>query len=284
MPMKIYAYVDQSRFAESVWRHAVWAAKQLSADVEIIHVLDQPFTIATHDFSGYQVLDNPQVAMEERVRLDEMQNRVLIDDGRKLLDAVAERVRDAGVANVSQRLFQGTLLEHLRENTGDCLMAIIGKRGEGAGQDPQHLGRNVERLVRSAHRPIMVAAAEYTPIKRAIIAWDGGESSGKAVHLLSTRPLLHNVQTTLVHVTDRPERLPASLDDAREHLQASGMDVATEGVDGQVADAILAEMQRSEAELLVIGAYGHSRIRHLVIGSTTTEILMRSETSVLVFH
>lgn len=282
--MKIYAYVDRSRFAESVWQNAVWASKQLNVHVELIHVLDQPVSILTHDYSGYQVLDNPQVAMEERVRLDELQNRVLIDDGRKLLDAIADRVREAGVASVSQRLFQGTLLEHLRDNAGDCLMAIIGKRGEGADQDPQHLGRNVERLVRSAHRPVLVAAAEFTPIKRATIAWDGGESSGKAVHLLSNRPLLHNVPITLLHVTDRPEKLPASLDDAQEHMQASGMDVSAKGVEGQVADAILNEMHKSESDLLVIGAYGHSRIRHLVIGSTTTEILMRSETSVLVFH
>lgn len=282
--MKIFAYVDRSRFADSVWQHAVWAAKQLNAHVEIIHALDQPVSVLTQDFSGYQVLDNPQVAMEERVRLDELQNRVLIDDGRELLDAVARRVHTAGVENITQRLFQGTLLEHLRENAGNCLMAIIGKRGEGADQDPQHLGRNVERLVRSAHRPVLVAAAEFTPIERATIAWDGGESSGKAVHLLSNRPLLHGVPTTLVHVTDHPERLPASLEDAQSHLTASGMEAAVKGIAGQVADVILGEVRHSQSDLLVIGAYGHSRIRHLVIGSTTTEILMRSETSVLVFH
>lgn len=282
--MRIYAYVDRSHFAESVWQHAVWASKQLNAHVEIIHVLDQPISSLTRDYSGYQVLDNPQAAIEERVRLDELQNRVLIDEGRQLLDAIAERVREAGVLSVSQRLFQGTLLEHLQENAGDCLMAIIGKRGEAAAQDPQHLGRNVERLVRSAHRPVLVAAEEYAPIERATIAWDGGKSSGKAVHLLATRPLLHGVPTTLVHVTEHPEKLPSSLEDAREHLQASGMDVSVTGASGHVSEAILEEVRRSESDLLVIGAYGHSRIRHLVIGSTTTEILMRSETSVLVFH
>ena len=282
--MKIFAYVDRSRFAESVWQHAIWAASRLNAPVEIIHVLDQPASIATHDYSGYQVLDNPQAAMEERVRLDEMQNRILIEEGRQLLDAIADRVREAGIAQVSQRLFQGTLLEHLRQHAGDCLMAIIGKRGEAAGQDPQHLGRNVERLVRSAHRPVLVVAQDFVPIERAMIAWDGGESSGKSINLLANRSLLHGIPTAIVHVTEHPEHLPASLEDAREHLQASGMEVSTSGVSGQVSDAILEAVQQSESDLLVIGAYGHSRIRRLVIGSTTTEILLRSETSVLVFH
>lgn len=282
--MKIYAYVDRSPFAESVWQHAVWAAKQLEFPIEIVHVLDQPTAVMSRDFSGHHWLDNSHAAMEERVRLDKLQNSVLISEGRQLLDAVADEVRKAGVTQVSQRLYQGTLLDHLREHASDCLMAVIGKRGEGAGQDTQHLGRNVERLVRSAHRPILMAAPEFAPIERATIAWDGGESSGKSINLLANRPLLHGTPTTILYVTDDPDKLPASLNDAREHLEASGIEASVAGRSGSVTDAILAAVAEDDSQLLVIGAYGHSRIRQLVVGSTTTEILMRSETSVLVFH
>lgn len=282
--MKIYAYVDRSPFAESVWQHAVWASKQLDFPIEIVHVLDQPPTVASRDFSGHHWLNNQQAAVEERIRLDELQNRVLISEGRQLLDAVADEVRKAGVTQVSQRLYQGTLLDHLRENAGDCLMAVIGKRGEGAGQDSQHLGRNVERLVRSAHRPILMAAPAFASIERATIAWDGGESSGKSINLLANRPLLRDTPTTILYITENPDRLPASVHDAQAHLEASGMDVRVAGKPGPVSDAILQAVTEDGSQLLVIGAYGHSRIRQLVVGSTTTEILMRSETSVLVFH
>lgn len=284
MDRRIFAYVDRSPFAESVWQHAVWASRQLDVPIEVIHVLDHPLAISTRDYSGHHWLDNSQGAIEERVRLDELQNRVLITEGRELLDAVAEEVRKAGVRKVYQRLFQGTLLDHLREHSESCLMAVIGKRGEGASRDAQHLGRNVERLVRSAHRPILMVSPEYAPIERAVIAWDGGASSGKSINLLANRLLLQDVPITIVHVTEHPDYLPASLEDARAHLQAAGMQVATAGVSGPVSDSILKAMRDHESDLLVIGAYGHSRIRHLVIGSTTTEILMRSETSVLVFH
>lgn len=282
--MKIFAYVDRSTFADSVWQHAVWAAERLGMPVEIIHVLDQPAPSATQDYSGYHVLDNPQVALEERVRLDELQNRVLISEGRELLDSVAESVRQAGITRVSQRLFQGTLAEHLQQNAGDCLLAVVGKRGEGANQDSRHLGRNIERVVRSAHRPVLVAAKEFKPIRQAIVAWDTGKSSGETIHLLAKRPLLHGIPTTLVHVTDEVENRPAALDDAHQHLQASGMDVSVSSRSGPVADAILQAVEDAPAQLLVAGAYGHSRIRRLVIGSTTTEMLMQSEVSVLVFH
>lgn len=88
----------------------------------------------------------------------------------------------------------------------------------------------------------------------------------------------------LVHVTDNAERLPAAINDARQHLQTSGMEVTVSGRTGAVADAILQAVEETPAQLLVAGAYGHSRIRNLVIGSTTTEMLMRSTVSVLVFH
>ncbi len=282
--MKIYAYVDRSPFAESVWKHAAWVSKQLDFPVEIVHVLDQP-TTTTRDYSGYLWLDNPQSAMEERVRLDQLQNQVLVSEGRQLLDSIADSVRAEGVSQVSQRLYQGTLLDHLKEYANENLVAVIGKRGEGANQDSQHLGRNVERLVRSAHRPILMVGPEFAPVERATIAWDGGKSAGKAVNLLASRPLLHGIPTTLLYVTeDASSRRPPSLTDALEHLNASGMEVSISGRSGEVVDEILKSVEEEDSQLLVMGAYGHSRIRQLVIGSTTTEILMRSETSVLVFH
>lgn len=282
--MKIFAYVDRSPFAESVWQHAVWVAKQLDFPIEIIHVLDQPASTPSRDYSGYHRFDNQQSAMEERIRLDELQNRVLIAEGRQLLDAIAESVREAGITRVSQRLYQGTLAEHLQQNASDCLVAVVGKRGEGAGQDSRHLGRNIERVVRSAHRPVLVVAKEFTPIKQAVVAWDTGKSSGETIHFLAKHPLLHGIPTALVHVSDNAEKLPAAIRDAQQHLETSGMDVIVSGRSGPVADAILQAVDDAPAQLLVAGAYGHSRIRNLVIGSTTTEMLMRSRVSVLVFH
>lgn len=281
--MKIYAYVDRSGAAHSVWQHAVWAARQLNASVEVIHVLDQPGPATSYDYSGYLAFDAPDAALEERVRLDEIQNRVLIEEGRRLLDGVADSIRESGFAHVSQRLFQGTLLEHVKQNAADALLIVLGKQGEGAYQDEHHLGRNIERVVRAGHAPALICAPEFTEIDRAVLAWDGGKSAGEAVHLLSERPI-PKVKTTLVHITDNPDRVPPALHDARNHLQGAGMSVDIDVRSGDRTDAILKAVDAHQAQLLIIGAYGHSRIRRLMVGSTTTEILMRSSTSVLVFH
>jgi nucleotide-binding universal stress UspA family protein len=281
--MKIYAYIDRSGAAKSVCQHAVWAARQLNVPVEIIHVLDQVASIATRDYSGYLAFDAPETAMEERFRLDEMQNRVLIEEGRRLLDGAADSMREAGFADVSQRLFQGTLLEHVKQHAGDALLIVLGKQGEGVHQDGHHLGRNIERVVRAVHTPVLICAPAFTEIDRAILAWDGGKSAGEAVHLLSQRPL-PAVELSLLHIADNPDRVPPGINDARDHLQGAGMSVDVDVRTGDSADVILAAVSELQAQLLILGAYGHSRIRQLMVGSTTTELLMRSSTSVLVFH
>ncbi len=281
--MSIFAYIDRSRFADSVWRHAVWAAKQLNLPIEIIHVLDHPFVGAHNDYSARLTLDASDAAIEERVRFDAEQNRILIAGGRLLLDTVTASVRAEGIDQVSQRLFQGSVLDHLQQHVNEATIVIVGKRGEGANQDSQHLGRNIERVVREAHRPVLIAEAQFSPPRAATIAWDTGKSSGEAIHFLAMRPLLRGMHTKLLHISDG-QHVPPALHDAKAHLQGSGLTVEIDIRPGAVTESILAGADEHGSQLLVIGAYGHSRIRHLVVGSTTTEILMRATSSVLVFH
>lgn len=54
--------------------------------------------------------------------------------------------------------------------------------------------------------------------------------------------------------------------------------------EGEPAEAIVDTVERDGIDLLVMGAYGHSRIRQLMIGSTTTELMHKCAVSMLVFH
>jgi len=55
-------------------------------------------------------------------------------------------------------------------------------------------------------------------------------------------------------------------------------------LEGEPEKAIARYVQENKINLLMMGAYGHSRIRHLIIGSTTTQILRSSNIPVLVFR
>ena len=71
---------------------------------------------------------------------------------------------------------------------------------------------------------------------------------------------------------------------AAQVLQAAGFTVTTELLPGEPEQALPALAKAQGATLLVMGAYGHSRFRHLVVGSTTTTLLRLSEVPVLILR
>jgi nucleotide-binding universal stress UspA family protein len=82
---------------------------------------------------------------------------------------------------------------------------------------------------------------------------------------------------------DTPEA-QKRLQDAGSILETGGHSIKADIVAGQ-PDAVIARMVETEGvNLLVMGAYGHSRIRSLVIGSTTTEMIRSCKVPVMLFR
>jgi nucleotide-binding universal stress UspA family protein len=129
----------------------------------------------------------------------------------------------------------------------------------------------------------LIAAADFRPVDQALIAWDGGRSAGEAIHFLTSHPLLANVSCTLLHASTGANSHPGA-EDAAHHLASSDMEVTVEYAKGPAVEVILRASEEHRADLVVMGAFGHSRIRSLIIGSTTTEVLMTCPVSMLVFH
>jgi nucleotide-binding universal stress UspA family protein len=74
------------------------------------------------------------------------------------------------------------------------------------------------------------------------------------------------------------------LDEAQALLGQAGFEVGTQFVAGPPEEAIPALMEKHGDALLVLGAYGHSRIRQLIVGSTTTALLRLCSVPMLVLR
>jgi nucleotide-binding universal stress UspA family protein len=71
---------------------------------------------------------------------------------------------------------------------------------------------------------------------------------------------------------------------ARSTLAASGLEVNAELIEGDVETVLQAYQTEQDIDLLVMGAYGHSRIRNLLVGSTTTTMLQTTALPVLLLR
>ncbi|MCX2725680.1 universal stress protein [Roseibium salinum] len=279
----LIALVDGSKYSESVCHYAAWIAKRTGATVKIYHVLGRREGVASQNLSGAIELGARSHILEELSELDAQRAKLAQAQGRAILEDARAIVEADGV-NVETRLRQGDLVETVlaKEDTGD--MIVIGKRGEAADFARLHLGSNLERVVRSSHKPVFVANREFKPVTKVLIAFDGGQSSLKAVDYLARHKLLAGLPVTLAFAGAETAEIRKSLESAKATLAAGGFDAAIV-IDNGKPEATLARLvEEQHYDLIVMGAYGHSRIRNLIIGSTTTEMVRTCKVPILLMR
>ncbi|MEJ7838847.1 MAG: universal stress protein [Thermomicrobiales bacterium] len=283
--MNVLACIDQSSFAESVCDHAAWLAKELEASVEVLHITDHlAGSISPVDHSGRLGVNQSDELLADLIAIDEQRNRIMHQQGRLLLEAAANRVASQGVSRVTQRLGHGDLLDHIRSHASTADIVVIGKRGETVETTSEHLGRNLERVIRLGRHPVLIASERFQPIDSYLFAFDGGKSSGAIISLLVESKLLQKLKGTMLLVGKHGTELASHLGDAVRRLRSSHFEIDEHIVSGEPAITILETIENRNASLLVMGAYGHSRIRSRVVGSTTTEVILGCNKPVLVVH
>ncbi len=161
---------------------------------------------------------------------------------------------------------------------------VIGKRGEGADFAKGHLGSNLERVVRSTHKAIVIASRTYKPVSKLLIAYDGGSMAMKTVDQISRSPILAGLGCKLVMAGEDSRDNRRKLDDAAVLLKSAGYAPEVALVQGQADKVITAIIEQEGYDLLAMGAYSHSRLRNLFIGSTTTEMIRSCKVPVVIFR
>lgn len=282
---KLIALIDGSIYSESVCDHAAWLATRMTASVEVLHVLGRRAASGAQNLSGNIGLGARTALLEELAESDAQIAKLAHKRGRAILDDASARLTEAGVATVSTALRNADIVETVQEYEKDADIVVIGKRGEAADFAKLHLGSNVERVVRSSHRPVLVTSRAFKPIEKVLIAFDGGPSVLKAIdHIAARGGEFVGLDFRLLSVGTELASTRRKLDEATEKLRAAGYKADAQTVQGEPDKVIGKQADDGEADLLVMGAYGHSRIRTLIIGSTTTEMIRSCKIPVMLFR
>lgn len=281
---KIVALVDGSLYSASVCDHAAWIARRTGAPVELIHVLGRREASDSHDHSGAIALGARTALMEELAALDAQRAKLISHRGRAILEDATALLDKAGVTDVTIRLRHGDIVEAVADVEGDARVILIGKRGEAADFARGHLGSNLERIVRASHKPVFVASRAFRPISNVLVAYDGGASAMKAVDHIAHSPLFQGLTVHVVTVGSAAPDVTKGLAEAKAMLQAAGISAETSVLPGQPETALSKLVDEAPFDMLVMGAYGHSRIRSLIIGSTTTAMIRACKVPVVLMR
>ncbi|GAA0447902.1 universal stress protein [Sphingomonas molluscorum] len=275
---RILAAIDASSYAGSVLALCEWAAPRLHATVELLHVIQRASAAQGHqDLSGAIGLGEKSGLLEELTRLDEAEGKVAIERGRLLLQGAADRLRQSGVP-VETLARHGGIVETIVEREADAALVIIGKRGASHEFASDHIGSKVERVARASDKPVLIASREVRRPSTVVIAFDNSDAACRAVRYVATSPLFADLPVQLVMAGSDDDRHRDQLGAAANSLPNGAETILR---DGKVDAVIGGHMADRRDAVLVMGAYGHSPLRTLIVGSTTTAMIRTFHAPVL---
>ena len=284
MTTKILALVDGSTYATSVCHAAAWIAGKLGGGVDLLHILSNAHAKGTGDLSGALTLGARTALMEELVSLDAQRAKLAAKQGHAILNDAAALLSGDGITPVEQKLRHGDLIETLTTLMPEVRALVVGKRGEGGAGAFDHMGSNLERIIRTATVPVFVAAREFRPIQKVLIAYDGSASADRAVERIGQSPVFDGLTAVLVYAGADTPAIRSQISAAQSRLATGGVQATIAIEPGEPETALEGKIVAENFDLLAMGAYGHSRLRNLIIGSTTTAMIRACKVPVLLYR
>lgn len=269
---RLIALVDGSDYSASVCDLAAWTAERTGSGVTVVHVLGHRQGVK-QDLSGNIGLGARTQILEELAELDAAKAKLAQKRGRAILEDAKTRLETAGIKDVEVRLRSGDLVEAAAELEQGADILLIGKRGEAADYAKGHLGSNFERVARSTARPVLVAARAFRPIRKVLIAFDGKAAALKAVDHAMRDPVFAGLAFHVAMAGVASPEARRALEGALAMLKGAGHKAEGAILPGAPEEVIGPEVAAQGADMLMMGAYGHSRIRGLLLGSTTSELV-----------
>jgi nucleotide-binding universal stress UspA family protein len=277
MIKSILVCTDGSPYGNVACEHAIALAHGLKGHLTGLHVLDSRMLEGPlmADISGW-IGAQPFGAQLQQFR------ELLQQKGEAIVTSFEDLCEKACV-DAGSWLKMGHPARVILEEESKAEIVVLGQKGEHAEILGEMPGSTVDRVIRHSANPCLVTPETFQPVSRILAAFDGSGHAGKALHEAIELALALTVPLVILAVAE-----DLSVDKARE-IAESGIQMARAHecaaaplvVEGLASEVILAQAEELGCNLLVLGAHGHSRIREMILGSTTQQVVARAHVPVM---
>lgn len=276
----ILVHLDATEQARTRLRLAADLARQHDAHLTGLLVVDVMLPAITGaDMGGGAML----AELLEQMRQD------ALADAAKVEAAFREQLRRDGIAG-EWRQVEGPTPEIVALHARYADLVMLGQEDPDAGLPTA--GPVIEQALFNTGRPVLLVpyAGRFDTLgRKVLIGWNASREAARAVN--DALPLIAQAETATVLAINPRRGLDGHGEepgaDIARHLARHGVKVrvehttATDVSDGEVLLNYAADLS---ADLLVIGGYGHSRFRELVLGGVTRTLLREMTVPVLMSH
>jgi len=287
---KVLADIDGGPASEAVARAALQVGRDFAARVELLHVAvsdEETIPIVAEGMTSGAVGRMLEGLAEQRRTRAETAERIYrtlcVDAG--LATGEPDAAAAPGQFRVAFRRRDGREADEITRRGRLADLVIVGRQSAEAGFSPA-----LEAAIFGTGRPLLMVPEP--PPKRSrehlgagiAIAWDGTLGAARATG--AALPLLSRAQKVVVLTADM-EKIGAKPSALADYLAEHGIGARTWAFmpeERKLGEQLLAEAEKAGADMLVMGAYGHSRLREMVLGGVTQSVIAKSTIPVFMAH
>ncbi len=283
---EVLACIDGATFTEAVCDYAAWISQRVKAPLKLLHTINHHHeTAVTSDLTGNIGLGSQEHLLEEITNLEQQQSKLKMQQGKLMLQAAKERVQKDGITDPVCTQRHGDLIESVIDLEQQIRVLVLGLRGQIHDNQEHQIGAKLEAIIRSLHRPILIVNDTFKTPERIMIAYDGSEAADKAVDMVAISPLYKGLTCHLVCVNKNQDTAAKLLDQAAAKLQtADNIEVITAKLAGKAEQELCAYQQHHDIDLTVMGAFSHTRLHDMLLGSFTHKMLVNSNKPLLLLR
>jgi len=267
--------VDGSAHSATATRYALWMTERFGAHLTAIHVVDIASIEGSflHDISGSLGFE-PYLDFSSKMR-DALHAR-----GKTLLAELEAEAGARGVA-VTPILTTGIVANEIVEQAKTADLVVIGHRGASAKYSSGLLGSTAESVTRKSPKPVFVCTSEYRECVNPLLAYDGSQRAAAAMQRAAQFCSTLSLPLTVLTVNRDEVSGRKTLEEAERYLAPYGLRTTFSlQQTGNAPERITNFLAENHHDLVFIGAYGHSRIIEMVLGSTTEYVMRNSPCAV----
>ncbi|TDI83424.1 MAG: universal stress protein [Caldithrix sp.] len=267
--------IDGSVYTEAQVRYTVELARAFDARVSVLSILD----VRIFEWAVVMGTDGFVPIIPSNVYKEESK-KILESKAAAVLEKCSEILTSENVEFDAEKI-SGSPSDIICEKAPLVDLLVIGMRGEFAKWKKNLVGATLDAVMRQWSKSILVTSREFKSIGSILFAYDGSERSNKALQLVGLFATQLSAPVTVLSVHDKEMFRSKLLEEAQSYLKPYKAQVDLVGVSGNPEKEIIRVAGERHCDLMIMGAFGHSRIREAILGSTTEQVVRKADVPVL---
>lgn len=143
------------------------------------------------------------------------------------------------------------------------------------------MGATVEAISRECNKPLFISPKQFRPFQNILIPYDGSINSNRALPFAGYFSFNFKAVAHVFTVDNSVDSANSILREAKNYLESFEIEIQTRARRGHPDEEILKYADEKKMDLIIMGAYGHSRIKEAILGSTTERVMRNASIPVL---